>query len=141
VIKSATAIEKKRKYARERARVERAKNPELVRQRLKDWYANNKDWAKNYSRRPDVVRRLFERHLKSRYGITLEDFARLEHAQNRLCAGCLDPLEHGKKLHIDHCHATGTVRGLLCQRCNHALGMVRDNAAILARLIAYLGAK
>jgi Recombination endonuclease VII len=39
---------------------------------------------------------------------------------------------------IDHCHRTGSVRGLLCASCNSALGMVKDDPTILAALIEYL---
>jgi hypothetical protein len=42
------------------------------------------------------------------------------------------------KAHTDHCHTTGKVRGILCQRCNLILGHARDRIAVLKAAIAYL---
>ena len=57
--------------------------------------------------------------------------------QQERCAGCRRPLleEDG---HVDHDHATGRVRGLLCNTCNFALGSVKDDPVILRGLMAYL---
>lgn len=60
----------------------------------------------------------------------------LAHQEGK-CAICLDPLRL-KSLHRDHCHTTGKPRGLLCMRCNTALGKFKDNVRTLARAIAYL---
>jgi hypothetical protein len=43
-------------------------------------------------------------------------------------------------LHIDHCHKTKKVRGLLCQRCNQALGLMKDNGILLKKLAEYANA-
>lgn len=58
-------------------------------------------------------------HLKTRYGITPEDFERMLANQNGSCALCPASPE---RLRVDHCHATGKVRGLLCHQCNIRLG-------------------
>lgn len=42
------------------------------------------------------------------------------------------------KLHVDHCHQTGKIRGLLCQKCNMALGLLNDSVEILETAIRYL---
>lgn len=42
-------------------------------------------------------------------------------------------------LSVDHCHVSGRVRGLLCHRCNTALGLFRDDPEVLKRAIEYLG--
>lgn len=73
------------------------------------------------------------------YGITRDHFIALLRAQNEQCPGCAAPLtSDGKETHIDHDHATGKVRGLLCQNCNRALGMVKDSVEVLLRLGVYL---
>jgi hypothetical protein len=65
-------------------------------------------------------------------------------AQNGMCAipgcGATHSVRAGKtiKLSVDHCHATGVVRGLLCSRCNTSLGQVADDPALLRELAIYL---
>lgn len=73
-----------------------------------------------------------------RYGLTVEQFDAMVSAQGGRCAGCLMLLLPGRGQHIDHCHASGRVRGVLCRNCNHALGQVRDSQATLRRLAEYL---
>lgn len=58
------------------------------------------------------------RHLQQ-YGLTPEKFDEMREAQGGCCAFCGEPK---KRLVVDHCHKTGNVRGLLCVRCNVALG-------------------
>ena len=59
--------------------------------------------------------------------------------QNNSCAIC-GVLESkcSKKLHVDHDHKTGIVRGLLCSRCNAMIGMAKDEIGILIEAISYL---
>lgn len=60
--------------------------------------------------------------------------------QNGCCAACkTDQPGNRYGWVIDHCHATGKVRGLLCHGCNLALGNVKDNPETLRCLITYLG--
>ena len=56
--------------------------------------------------------------------------------QNGLCAIC--KRKPKKKLGVDHCHVTGVVRGLLCNKCNSGLGFYEDNPAFLRTATAYL---
>ena len=77
-------------------------------------------------------------HPEKRYGITLEERAALEAAQGGLCAICKVPPKAQKALAVDHCHGTGRVRGLLCDRCNMAIGLLDDSAERLGAAIAYL---
>jgi hypothetical protein len=79
-------------------------------------------------------------HLKRRYGITVEDYNRMLTAQAGLCLICLRRPRgrHRTKLCVDHCHATGQVRGLLCSSCNSAIGRLLDDPAYLRRAVQYL---
>lgn len=73
-------------------------------------------------------------HLRRRYGITVEHFDRMFAEQGGLCAICREaPAEH-----VDHDHATGRVRALLCFNCNGALGQFRDRPDLMLAAYAYL---
>lgn len=75
------------------------------------------------------------------YGLSEEDLARLYDAQGRKCGGCGKGIGlTGKDVHVDHCHSTGRVRGLLCQGCNIALGAAKDSHETLHNLAHYLAA-
>lgn len=80
--------------------------------------------------------------LKREYGITDAQYAEMVEAQSGGCAVCGDDQGDGQseKLHVDHDHATGEVRGLLCGRCNKALGLLKDNVKIINALATYLEA-
>lgn len=73
-----------------------------------------------------------------KYGLTDVDWAQIWDRQGGKCAGCLCKLEMGNQTHIDHCHSSKVVRGLLCSECNLALGKVKDSIETLSRLCAYL---
>ena len=73
--------------------------------------------------------------IKNRYGITKLEFEKMEKKQNGVCAICFGKT---KKLHIDHCHKTKKVRGILCARCNLALGLFGDQIKYLENAISYL---
>ena len=77
------------------------------------------------------------------YGVSPEKFSQMILAQNGVCAICEKPetgMRNGKlkALAIDHCHATGNIRELLCQSCNGMLGMAADNIYVLRAAIKYL---
>lgn len=71
--------------------------------------------------------------------MTVEEWEALLTAQGGGCAVCSGPPMGNGRYHVDHCHACGKIRGLLCHKCNVALGMVRDSSDHLRRLIEYLG--
>ena len=77
---------------------------------------------REYRQRPE--RKLADRksYLKRKYGMTLEDYERMLEAQGGVCAICGEPRPEERTLHVDHDHETGEIRGLLCFRCNNALG-------------------
>jgi hypothetical protein len=81
-----------------------------------------------------------------KYGITADDYSRMMDEQDGVCKICgqeeSSRHQNGgvKKLAIDHCHATGKVRGLLCERCNQVLGRLRDDSDIARGMATYLDA-
>jgi hypothetical protein len=77
--------------------------------------------------------------LKRMYGITIEQFEEMKESQGGVCANpeCDAKLE-GRYAHVDHCHETGEIRGILCHYCNLALGNVGDNIHKLEGLVKYL---
>jgi len=79
-------------------------------------------------------------NLKSKYGISLDEYAELYLTHNGRCAICrASEVDLGEKgLSVDHCHATKVVRGLLCGNCNRALGYMADDVSRLQKAIEYL---
>lgn len=103
--------------------------PEYKREWMTSYYHANKDRAKDNNLR--------------RFGITLADYERMLDEQGGVCKVCCRPETailrgHVKALAVDHCHATGVVRGLLCTKCNTALGLVEDCPDRLDALARYL---
>lgn len=80
-----------------------------------------------------------ERELIRKYGLTLEDKARMYQKQNSSCAICQEPTNL-KDIVVDHCHTTGIVRGLLCNHCNKALGLLKDKIELCMNMASYLSA-
>lgn len=83
-------------------------------------------------------RKNFEYSIRRNFGLSVEDFARMAHSQGIMCAICEAHLHLDRMTHIDHCHATGRVRALLCHNCNVLIGMAKDEPRILAAAIEYL---
>ena len=109
------------------------------REAQRTWRSKQTDYEK---RRYQIVKvETRERHLVRKYGVTLADYDAMLAAQDGKCAVCLTTPETQRYgvFHVDHCHASGAVRGLLCRGCNNVLGVVNDDPAALARAIAYLG--
>ena len=73
-----------------------------------------------------------------RYGITQKDFDKMLFEQNNVCKICSIEFKSTKDTHIDHCHNSNIVRGLLCNNCNLALGQFGDNTDIMSMAIKYL---
>jgi hypothetical protein len=86
--------------------------------------------------------RLREQYRKRKYGLTNAEFAALVEEQGGVCAICGRPPSgegREKELHIDHCHSSGAVRGLLCEHCNRGIGLFRDDPEILKKAAIYVG--
>ena len=77
------------------------------------------------------------RVLLTEYGLTPEDVQALWESQGRRCAICG---RSNIKFHVDHCHSTGRIRGLLCSNCNTAIGLFGDDPERLRSAALYLEA-
>ncbi|MFF4371120.1 endonuclease VII domain-containing protein [Streptomyces sp. NPDC001594] len=73
-------------------------------------------------------------HLKRKYGITEVERDRMIADQGGLCCLCL----RAPAVHVDHCHKTGRVRGVLCFNCNTGLGLLKDSPDRILRAAEYL---
>lgn len=77
-------------------------------------------------------------YIKNTYGLTEQQYSEMKAACSNKCAICGKSENLGKILSVDHCHATGKVRNLLCFRCNSVLGKVEEDCDLLAKMISYL---
>jgi hypothetical protein len=88
--------------------------------------------------RPCDLQRTGHSRRKRKYGIAVAVYDDLLLKQHGRCAIC-NRLPYTKKgLVVDHCHQTGAIRGILCSRCNSALGLLDDDPALLERALEYL---
>lgn len=116
-------------------REQHAANPEVGRQRAKDYVMSLPEDVRLERRRRS--------NLKHAYGISLEQYAEMLVAQHGVCAVCKQPetwIRNGilMRLQVDHDHTTGKIRGLLCRECNMSLGLLQDSVERLKGLIYYL---
>lgn len=117
------------------------------------------EWHRNHYKKPEVkirynknntewrtknreLSRLYDfKHRLKGYGITLNDYERMFMEQSGKCAICKSSSpkrKDAKKLFIDHDHSNGKVRGLLCHRCNLAVGWMEDDPIRESSIIDYL---
>jgi len=97
-----------------------------------------KEWeSKNPER---TVYLHWRKQLKAKFGMTVEDFYARLAAQGGGCAICGRMHEErvGGRLHVDHCHESGRVRGLLCVNCNTMIGHSKDQPLILRQAAEYV---
>ena len=119
------------------------RDAEGARRRSRAYYAANKAraaaQAREYRKHNADKRRMQKRC--ATYGITVADFREMWNMQAGRCAICLCRLvdDGSRHTHVDHDHATGAVRGLLCVDCNVALGRFKDNPDNIKRAAEYLG--
>lgn len=108
----------------------RLNNPETHRARGRRWTRKNPEKAKAM-------------YVRSDHGISMDEFQKMHDSQKGLCKVCSKPeraIYRGKtrSLCIDHNHKTGKIRGLLCHRCNVALGLLEDDFRIVESLLEYI---
>ena len=99
----------------------------------KQYRLKNKEKIKGSKRASD---------LKAKFGISVEEYSEILNNQEGVCAICKsdkpDVNGYRNNFPVDHCHKTGKIRGLLCDRCNRGLGFLRDDTEILKSAILYL---
>lgn len=123
----------------------KANNPEKVAVHKRSEYSRNREAYLSYSRSDGRKTRWFAWKLRTQFGITLDEFHALDSSQGYACAICrvlwsdISSSKH-RRPHIDHCHKTGKVRGLLCNGCNIALGLFRDSHEVAFLAAVYLKA-
>ena len=86
-----------------------------------------------------------QRSLRRKYGISQEQYRAIWEKQDHCCLICGNQInqmgsggDHKTLAHVDHDHQTGRIRGLLCGKCNMALGLLMDKIELLQKCIAYL---
>jgi len=141
---------KRKIYARGRCRScyekwLRENNPEFAerqKKNVRDWIDKNREYKKQKDK--DYVKQRVKddpqyhsmRNLRQ-YGMTLDDYDEMLKKQNGGCAICgREPSK--RRLHVDHCHETGFVRGLLCFRCNFGLSYFGEDEKMLKSAYEYL---
>jgi len=105
-------------------------NPERIKELKARWYVENREKSRASSKRSAFMRN---------YGITPEQAEQMLEAQDFVCAICTSDAPGQKGWHVDHCHSSGKVRGILCGFCNLMLGYARDNKSTLTKAVEYLG--
>ncbi len=117
-------------------------NPYPARQRTQDWRRDNPErFAATRARFIATGgKALADRrsHLKRKFGLTVEEYDAMLEEQGGGCVLCGHPGYAEIALHVDHDHATGRVRGLLCVCCNNGLGQFRENPELLRAAARYV---
>lgn len=116
---------------RRRGRVERRHQCKACeRQRLSQYNENSAPGTPEYER---------ERWLIKQFGIDIAGYESILAAQGGRCAICsATACSDGRRLHVDHCHRTRAIRGLLCAACNRGVGLLDDDPERLILAAAYL---
>lgn len=106
---------------------------------------DRKEYMREWQRKSRAANREYylDSGLRKRYGITLQWYKEQFAKQGGKCAICKQPetvVIKGKliMMPIDHCHKTGKVRGLLCTKCNRALGLFGDDVEVLTSALEYI---
>jgi uncharacterized Fe-S radical SAM superfamily protein PflX len=105
--------EQERKKRREYMRIWREKNRE---------YSNELARASHQRNKHKHVDKKIEYALRKSFGIGIAEKAVMVSNQNGVCKICSEPFKNSRSTHVDHCHKTGKIRGILCHVCNTKLG-------------------
>jgi len=123
---------------KERGRVREQRPDVMAKRKAYRQTLECKEYQRIYHNQPDIKERARDRDLQRNYGITLEIFNSILAGQGGVCAICgtSDWMDKGPV--VDHDHDSGVLRGILCGRCNTALGLLRHRPGVLKAGAAYL---
>lgn len=98
-----------------------------------------KECVKEYYRESNGTLKMYNSHLLRTYGITREQYEELVTAQDGKCALCRVAFPKSRyHCHLDHCHETGIVRGIVCAKCNMRIDQYEDDPDLLLRYYEYI---
>lgn len=102
--------------------------------------SNCKSCVKEYSKIQHIknIDKRKSQKLMKAYGITLAQKIEMLKSQNNKCDICSIELKSIRSAHVDHCHNTKKVRGILCTKCNPGIGYFQDNLDLLKSAMKYL---
>ena len=118
-----------------------AENRKKLTDSKREWYRKNSEQQRAYAkaRRLAHPEKFADYRRRRGTGIALGEYDKLLAAQGGKCAVCgREPPVQKRPLGVDHCHATGKIRGLLCNCCNTAIGSCQDDPEVLRSAAAYL---
>jgi hypothetical protein len=127
----------------EYAKAHYLKNREKIIARAAAWHKQNRErysrYVAEYRKRHVEKNRLYFRdnYLLKKYGLTFAEMQQMLATQGFKCALCGDPIDEVTR-NVDHDHATGVNRALLCDKCNWALGLLKDSPELLEKAAAYV---
>ena len=104
------------------------------------YVCKNCNYSKSKKWKEDNVERRKDHQYKRKYGLTFADYGVILASQNSHCAICSVYFSEAQRgvLFVDHCHTTGMIRGLLCQNCNTAIGLLKDSPLLCTKAAEYL---
>ena len=114
-------------------------NRDKAQAKVKEWRAQNGESIQEY--RAKNRAKAYRQEVVRKYGVEPDWFDIQIAQQDNKCLCCEREFEWGNKQtspHVDHCHGTKAVRGILCNRCNTVLGLCRDDRSLLINLSNYL---
>jgi hypothetical protein len=106
---------------------------------VNDYYRGRfTEYSREYHKRPEAKARKRELALIKNYKLTPNEYKELLEFQQGGCAICRKSCATGRDLAVDHNHQTGAVRGLLCIKCNVALGSLNEDEDLIWKVLEYL---
>lgn len=123
-------------YKKQHQKNNQIKYNEYARKYRKNNPEKSKDSQRRY--RENHADKILNSSFKHRFNITLDDYNKMLTDQNGVCAICGETNKTGARLAVDHNHITGEIRGLLCMKCNVAVGKWGEDMQLFEKTLSYL---